>query len=163
MLCVCVSACVCMLSVCVCGQFELLLCVEDDQDPAVGVVQRLQARYPSVSCRLYVGGKQGVVNPMVYNMAPAYDAASYDIVWISTSRIKGRRLSGGQHGLANGDLRLLLIKLVITLTLSKIFAFSALTLLVGCQEGHPSCKKLSGGVLAWLSVWSEVQTCIWPS
>ena len=30
-------------------------------------------------------------------------------------------------------------------------------------EGHPACKKLSGGVLAWLSVWSEVQTCIWPS
>jgi len=32
-----------------------------------------------------------------------------------------------------------------------------LTLLVGRQEGHPACKKLSGGVLAWLSVWSEVQ------
>jgi len=31
------------------------------------------------------------------------------------------------------------------------FAFSALTLLVGRQEGHPACKKLSGGVLAWLS------------
>jgi len=30
-------------------------------------------------------------------------------------------------------------------------AFSALTLLVGRQEGHP--------VLAWLSHWSEVQTC----
>ena len=43
------------------------------------------------------------------------------------------------------------------------FAFSALMLLVGQQEGHPACKKLSGGVLAWLSVWSEVQTCIWPS
>jgi len=42
-------------------------------------------------------------------------------------------------------------------------AFSALTLLIGQQEGHPACKKLSGGVLAWLSVWSEVQTCIWPS
>ena len=28
-------------------------------------------------------------------------------------------------------------------------AFSALTLLVGRQEGHPACKKLSGGVLAW--------------
>jgi len=41
--------------------------------------------------------------------------------------------------------------------------FSALTLLVGWQEGHPACKKLSGGLLAWLSVWSEVQTCIWPS
>jgi len=33
-------------------------------------------------------------------------------------------------------------------------AFSALTLLVGWKEGHPACKKLSGGVLAWLSVWS---------
>jgi len=44
------------------------------------------------------------------------------------------------------------------------FAFSAVTLLVGWQEGHLACKKkLSGGVLAWLSVWSEVQTCIWPS
>ena len=39
----------------------------------------------------------------------------------------------------------------------------ALTLLVGRQEGHPICKKLSGGVLAWLSVWSEVQTCICSS
>jgi len=43
------------------------------------------------------------------------------------------------------------------------FAFTASTLLVGLQEGHPACEKLSGGVLAWLSVWSEVQTFIWPS
>jgi len=41
-----------------------------------------------------------------------------------------------------------------------VSAFSALTLLVGRQEGHLACKKLSGEVLAWLSVWSEVQTCI---
>ena len=34
-------------------------------------------------------------------------------------------------------------------------AFSALKLLVGVQEGHPVCKTL-----AWLSVWSEVQTCM---
>jgi len=63
-----------------------------------------------------------------------------------------------------------------------VSAFSALTLLVGRQEGHLACKKQDwwgtgvviclergavknkiGGVLAWLSVWSEVQTCIWPS
>jgi len=42
-------------------------------------------------------------------------------------------------------------------------AFSALMVLVGRQERHPACKKLGGRVLAWLSVWSEVQTCIWPS
>jgi len=40
-------------------------------------------------------------------------------------------------------------------------AFSALTLLVGQQEGP--VKKLSVGVLEWLSVWSAVQPCIWPS
>jgi len=45
----------------------------------------------------------------------------------------------------------------------QLRAFSALMLLVGRQEGHPACKKLSGGVLAWLSVWSEVLTCIYPS
>ena len=52
----------------------------------------------------------------------------------------------------------------VSVLLSNLyFAFSALTLLVGRQEGHPACKKLSGGVLAWLSVWNEVQTCICPS
>jgi len=40
-----------------------------------------------------------------------------------------------------------------------------LTLIVGRQEGHPACKKLSGGVLAWLglSVWSEVQIAYGPA
>jgi len=36
-------------------------------------------------------------------------------------------------------------------------ASSALTLLVGRQEEHPPCKKLSDEVLAWLSAWSMVQ------
>jgi len=31
-----------------------------------------------------------------------------------------------------------------------------LTLLVGRQEGYPACKKLSGAVLAWLFVCSDV-------
>jgi len=41
-------------------------------------------------------------------------------------------------------------------TFKKNHKVSALTLLVGWQEGHPACKKVSGGMLAWLSVWSEV-------
>jgi len=32
-----------------------------------------------------------------------------------------------------------------------LVAFSALMLLVGQQERHLACKKLSGGMLAWLS------------
>ena len=54
-------------------------------------------------------------------------------------------------------------KPVIFFAFVRPIAFSALTLLIGWQEGHPACKNLSGGVLAWLSVWSEMQTCIWPS
>jgi len=43
-------------------------------------------------------------------------------------------------------------------------AIGALMLLVGRQEEHPVHKKLSDAVLAWLSVWSEVQmTCMWSS
>jgi len=48
--------------------------------------------------------------------------------------------------------------LLITHTVSYFYecktainAFSALTLLVAWQEEHAACKKLSGGVLAWLS------------
>jgi len=58
---------------------------------------------------------------------------------------------------------LLLLLTQYLLQLTKVFAFSALTLLVGRQEGHSACKNLSDVVLAWLSVWSEVQICIWPS
>ena len=35
----------------------------------------------------------------------------------------------------------------IFISLLIFLAFSALTLLVGRQEGHPACKKLSGEVL----------------
>jgi len=48
------------------------------------------------------------------------------------------------------------LTLLILLVLNNFFYdgcewVSALTLLVGRQEGHPACKKLSDGVLAWLS------------
>ena len=34
---------------------------------------------------------------------------------------------------------------------SDSYSFRACMLMVGRQEGHPACKKLSGGVVAWLS------------
>jgi len=40
--------------------------------------------------------------------------------------------------------------------------FSALTLLVGRQEGHLACKKLSVGILAWLSG-MRCRLASWPS
>ena len=44
------------------------------------------------------------------------------------------------------------------------FTFSALTPLVGRQEEHSACKKLSDEVQALSSVWNKVQMiCIWSS
>jgi len=43
---------------------------------------------------------------------------------------------------------LLLIYAFVCAVYWCLCAFSALTLLVGRQEGHPACKKLSGGVEA---------------
>ncbi|WAR00534.1 CEGT-like protein [Mya arenaria] len=70
-------------------KFELLCCVQDDHDPAINLVYKLKEKYPKVDCSLFIGGKDGIINPMVHNMAPAYDHAKYEYVWISTSRIKG--------------------------------------------------------------------------
>ena len=73
------------------------------------------------------------------------------------------RISSWQHWVQSGDC---ILCVTFHSTVNKqaffvlvIWSFSALTLLVGWQEGHPVCKKLSGGVLAWLPVWSDVQTC----
>jgi len=43
-----------------------------------------------------------------------------------------------------------LAKTVVKRTSREFVVFSALTLLVGKQERHPACNKLSGGVLACL-------------
>jgi len=37
--------------------------------------------------------------------------------------------------------------MVVVVVVSNFLAFSALTLLVGQQKGHPACKKLVGGLL----------------
>ena len=92
----------------------------------------------------------------------------------------GRKLPSVHHHLDSIDVELSTITLnwflamffdavpfqVVGLVIGNSIVFRALTMLcvlVGRQEGHLACIKLSGGVLAWLSVWSEVQTCIRPS
>jgi len=46
--------------------------------------------------------------------------------------------------------------LCIFIPVAQHGCLNALMLLVGRHEGHPSCKKLSDEVLAWLSVWIEL-------
>ena len=75
-----------------------------------------------------------------------------DINISRTWKSRDRQLGGKLSNLASKSCRLCPIIVV-----NHQFAFSALTLLVGRQEEHLVSKKLSDEVLAWLSVWSEVQ------
>ena len=73
------------------------------------------------------------------------------------------RLAKAAQRILGGVVVVVVVVVVFLVVVGDYSAFSALTLLVGRQEGHPACRKPSGGVLAWLSVWSDVQTCVWPS
>jgi len=49
------------------------------------------------------------------------------------------------HSVWNGASKRISTELVCAVVYALVYAFSALTLLVGWQEGHPACKKQSGG------------------
>jgi len=61
-----------------------------------------------------------------------------------------------EHGVTNTVAN----KQLIIFLLYCLQCFDAVGWVAGRAYG---LKKLNGGVLAWLSVWSEMQTCTWPS
>ncbi|KAK9479624.1 nucleotide-diphospho-sugar transferase [Lipomyces japonicus] len=65
--------------------YEIIFCVDDANDPAIPIVRKIMARYPSVSCQLLVGSIRYGVNPKVNNLIRAYDLAKHDIVWVLDS------------------------------------------------------------------------------
>ncbi|KAM3961347.1 LOW QUALITY PROTEIN: ceramide glucosyltransferase [Aphomia sociella] len=71
--------------------YEILFCVEREDDPAVMLVQQtLQPKYPHVDVKLFKGGKRVGVNPKINNMQPAYLAAKYPLVLVSDAGIRMR-------------------------------------------------------------------------
>ncbi|XP_061433426.1 ceramide glucosyltransferase-like [Lethenteron reissneri] len=69
-------------------EYEILLCVQDSDDPAIDVCKKLINKYPHVDARLFIGGKKVGINPKINNLMPAYEAARYDLVWICDSGIR---------------------------------------------------------------------------
>lgn len=70
--------------------YELLFCVENDNDPAAMLVNSLIAKHSHIDARLFVGGTKVGVNPKINNMQPAYLAAKYPLVLISDAGIRMR-------------------------------------------------------------------------
>uniref|UniRef100_A0A673MJC2 ceramide glucosyltransferase n=1 Tax=Sinocyclocheilus rhinocerous TaxID=307959 RepID=A0A673MJC2_9TELE len=83
-------------------KYEILLCVQDHDDPAIDVCKKLLGKYPNVDARLFIGGKKVGINPKINNLMPAYDGARYELVWICDSGIRGKLMTekvGLVHGL----------------------------------------------------------------
>ena len=105
-------------------------------------------------CRLFAYGPADATASQNHHLLPHLNPDWFYLSGTSLPRLfwKGGHKTG-----------VVVIIVILLLLIRNHDAFSTITLLVGRQEEHPACKILSGGVLVWLSVWSEVQTCIWPS
>lgn len=65
-------------------QFEILLCVQDHDDPAIDVCKKLLGKYPNVDARLFIG-KSLINNLFLYQMKPVME--KHQAVWCwGTSR-----------------------------------------------------------------------------
>ncbi len=69
-------------------EFELLFGVNDTDDPAVELVQRLKRRYPRVQARLVVDDSRAGLNPKVNNLINMYPYAHHDHLVISDSNVR---------------------------------------------------------------------------
>lgn len=69
--------------------YELLFCVKDRDDPAVGVVKNLMKTHPDVDARLITqhDGKEVGINPKINNMNPGFLESKYDLIFVSDDKM----------------------------------------------------------------------------
>ncbi|RIB10912.1 glycosyltransferase family 21 protein [Gigaspora rosea] len=68
-------------------KFEIIFSVANDDDPAIGVVQKLMKDFPNVDAKLIIGDRDVGVNPKINNMIRAYESVKYNIIWILDSNV----------------------------------------------------------------------------
>lgn len=69
-------------------KFELLFCVQDENDPAIFLVRDLIQKYPHIDAQLFTGGSRVGVNPKINNMQPAYLKSKYELILVSDAGIR---------------------------------------------------------------------------
>ncbi len=70
--------------------FQLLFCVADGDDPAIPLVRRLLAEFPSHDARLVVGCPRFGLNPKVESLAALGRHRKHDTILISDSNVRVR-------------------------------------------------------------------------
>ena len=83
--------------------FELIFCCADADDPAVALVNRLQAQHPAVKARLLIGNHAISANPKLNNLVKGWLAAGSDWIVFADSNVLmprdyvQRLLAGWRH------------------------------------------------------------------
>ena len=83
--------------------FELIFCCADADDPAVALVNRLQAQHPAVKARLLIGNHVISANPKLNNLVKGWVAAGSDWIVFADSNVLmprdyvQRLLAGWRH------------------------------------------------------------------
>ncbi|MCW5696084.1 MAG: glycosyltransferase [Bauldia sp.] len=66
-------------------RYEVIFCIEDEDDDAVPMVRRLMAAHPSVDARLIFGRERVGANPKLNNLVKGWHAAKHDWIVMSDS------------------------------------------------------------------------------
>ncbi len=70
--------------------YQLIFCVADADDPAIGVVQKLMTAFPERDARLVVGQPPFGLNPKVESLAAMEPFRKHDVILISDSNVRAR-------------------------------------------------------------------------
>ncbi|MGE0633093.1 MAG: ceramide glucosyltransferase [Pseudobdellovibrionaceae bacterium] len=65
--------------------YEILFSVADPADPIIPHLQHMQARYPKIHSRIFIGETEIGPNPKINNLVQIYNAAQYDWLFINDS------------------------------------------------------------------------------
>jgi ceramide glucosyltransferase len=69
-------------------EYEIIIAVDDPQDPAKALAEKLMEAYPHVQARVSIASREddlNSVNPKIRNMAAAFQMARHDLIWASDS------------------------------------------------------------------------------
>lgn len=74
-------------------EFELIFCIQDANDPAHELVNRLMEKHSSIPARIVTGGSKIGANPKINNLMPGYEVMKYNYFWICDSGVRALPLT----------------------------------------------------------------------
>jgi len=72
-------------------EYEILFGINEPDDPAIPIIQRLQKEYPGTATKLIVDTRRTGLNPKINNLANIYPHARHDFLLISDSNVRVKK------------------------------------------------------------------------